>query len=375
MLYKIKDFIDGLKSNPRIVTFDEAATKQAIILPLLQGLGWNTHSVDEVMPEFPIEDRKVDYSLHVEDKVILLEVKRIGKDLEQSEKQLLEYSFLRGVEFAILTNGTHWWFYLPMKRGAWQTRKFENIDLIRQDSLHVAQKFVDLLSKINVQTGSSSRNAESIYRTNTVADTLPMAWNKLISLRAPMLIEIFSEMTEKMCGYRPEIDEIDEFIKDHTDGLFVPVEEKKQGPRRRKSETSRRAKPVIVAVSIAKLLDDIAAEYLKQPKHLPAHVDNITVYSHPEYLLEFTVRKTPLSNSDQLEFVATSKQIVNAFKRYCALHGLQNPYSTPSVFAARLRKEKYQLSVDHWEIVSKSSIAPYFTVISGNRFWKFVKTG
>lgn len=378
MIEKIKNFIEELKSNPRIIIFDEAATKQFVVLPLLQRLGWNIHSVDEVRPEFPIENRKVDFSLHVNGRIIFLEVKRIAEDIERYEKQLLEYSFLRGVEFAILTNGILWWFYLPMKRGDWQTRKFATLDLIHQDSLHVAQKFIDLLSKGNAGTLA---NAEAVYRSKSIADTLLSAWNKMITQPDLTLIERFSETTKEMCGYSPEADDLKHFFEEYADRLIIHIEEKKNKATRRKSETSPRATPVIVALSIAKLLDAIAAEYLKQPKHLPPNVDNVTVYSHQDYLLQFTVRRSPSSNDeptpkfDQLEFLATSKQIVNAFERYCVLHGMQNPYTTASVFAAKLRREKDRLSKTHWEIVSKSSITPYFKEVRGERYWKFLKTG
>lgn len=377
MIEEIKEFIEEITANPRIVIFDEAATKQFIILPLLQRLGWNVQNVDEVRPEFPIENKKVDYSLHVNGSLFLIEVKRIGEDLEQYEKQLLEYSFLRGVEFAILTNGTLWWFYLPMKRGDWQTRKFATVDLSKQDPLHVAQLLVELLSKRNASTLA---NAEVVYRAKSIADTLPAAWNKMITQPDLTLLERMSETTKEMCGYIPETDELKHFLEENANSLIIHLEEKKHKTRRRNSETSPRGAPVIVALSIAKLLDAIAAEYLRQPKQLPPNVDNETVYNHPDYLLHFTIRRSPSSTDDptpkydQLEFLATSKQIVIAFERYCVLHGMQNPYATASVFAAKLRREKDQLSKAHWELISRSSIAPYFKEVQGERYWKFLKT-
>lgn len=378
MIEEIKDFIEEITANPRIVIFDEAATKQFIILPLLQRLGWNVQDVDEVRPEFPIENKKVDYSLHVNGSLFLIEVKRIGEDLEQCEKQLLEYSFLRGVEFAVLTNGTQWWFYLPMKRGDWQTRKFATVDLRKEDPLHVAQLFVELLSKKNAGTLA---NAEVAYRSKSIADTLPAAWNKMISQPDLLLLERLSETTKEMSGYIPETDELKHFLVENANSLIIHLEEKRHKTRRRKSEVSPRGAPVMVALSIAKLFDAIAAEYLKQPKNSLPHTDNETVYYHPDYLLHFTVRRSPPSNDDptpqydQLEFLATSKQIVIAFERYCVLHGMQNPYATASVFAAKLRIEKDQLSKAHWELVSRSHSAPYFKEVQGERYWKFLKTG
>lgn len=377
MIETIREFIEEVITDPRIVNFDEAATKQFIILPLLQRLGWNIHSVDEVRPEFPIESKKVDYSLHVDNSLFLIEVKRISEEIEQYEEQLLEYSFRRGVEFAILTNGAVWWFYLPMKKGDWQTRKFAAVDLNKQDSLYVAQLLVDLLSKKNAST---LNNAEIIYRANRIEDTLPAAWNRMISQPDLPLLERLAETTKNICGYVPETDELKKFVEDHKKGLIIHIEEKRQKTRKRNSEVQPSGKPVIVAASIAKLLDAIAAEYLKQPKHLPPAVDNEIVYNHPDYQLHFTIRKsTQLSNGtapnyDQLEFIATSKQIITAFERYCILHGMQNPYANSYSFAAKLRREKDQLSKAHWELVSRANIAPYFKKVQGIWYWKFLKT-
>jgi hypothetical protein len=81
----------------------------------------------------------------------------------------------------------------------------------------------------------------------------------------------------------------------------------------------------------------------------------------------------PSPKFDQLEFLAISKQIVNAFDRYCVLYGMQNPYKTASVFAAKLRREKDQLSKAHWEIVSRSGGSSHFKKVAGENFWKFIK--
>ena len=59
-------FMGRLKSNPRLKNFDEAATKQAVVLPLLRILGWDTSNVDEVYPEYSVEKKRVDYALRLQ---------------------------------------------------------------------------------------------------------------------------------------------------------------------------------------------------------------------------------------------------------------------------------------------------------------------
>lgn len=226
----MKAFVENLKANPRIGSFDEAATKQAIILPLLHHLGWNTYNIDEVTPEFSVENRRVDYSLRISNtNEVFLEVKKTGEDLERFQEQLLDYSFRQGVGLAILTNGKTWWFQLPTKKGDWKTRKFYTIDIIQQESQDVVQKFVDLLSKNNIQTGKALQHAESIYKgkqkKKMIEETIPEAWNKIITEPDSLLVDLLSETTENLCGFKPENDETLRFLKTYEDRLLLLPEE------------------------------------------------------------------------------------------------------------------------------------------------------
>lgn len=230
MIDQLKSFIETLRTNPRLNAFDEAATKQAIILPLLHQLGWNTYNIDEVTPEFSVENRRVDYSLRLNNtNEVFLEVKKAGEDLEGFQEQLLDYSFRQGVELAILTNGKTWWFYLPTKKGDWKTRKFYTIDIIQQEPQDVAQRFTDLLSKNNVQTSKALQHAESIYKgkqkKKLIEETMPEAWNKIITEPDSLLIDLLSETVEKICGFKPEIDETILFLKTYEGRFLVSPEE------------------------------------------------------------------------------------------------------------------------------------------------------
>lgn len=238
MTDQLKAFIENLKTNPRVLAFDEAATKQAIILPILHLLGWNTYNIDEVNPEFSVEGGRVDYSLRDNNtNKVFIEVKKTSEDLERHEEQLLLYSFRQGVKLASLTNGMTWWFYLPTKEGDWKTRKFYTIDIIQQDSHDVAQKFIELLSKNNVQAGKALHSAEAIHkgrqRKKVIEETLPEVWNKIISEPDSLLIEHVSEVTKKLCGFKPEIDETTQFLKNY-EGQFLlsPKEEPPTGEKK-----------------------------------------------------------------------------------------------------------------------------------------------
>ncbi len=225
MSENLLEFINHLKTDRRIKSYDEAATKQAVILRLLTILGWDVYNIEEVCPEYSVGGKLVDYSLRIENaNKVFLEIKRIGEDLEKHQEQLLGYSFQEGVKLASLTNGLTWWFYLPLHEGSWEQRKFFTIDTLQQESNDVASRFIDFLSKENVDNGKAIENAEKVYRgqqkQNILRKTLPKAWNKIITESDELLIEMINETTEKLCGYKTDDESIAQFILKHQ-GQFI----------------------------------------------------------------------------------------------------------------------------------------------------------
>jgi len=227
MQEKLTAFIENLRKDKRITSFDEAAAKQAVILRLLSILTWNTFNVEEVKPEYSVGGRSVDYSLRIANvNKVFLEVKRIGEDLEKHQEQLLNYSFQEGVKLAALTNGITWWFYLPLYEGSWEQRRFYMIDILQQECNKITSKFIDFLLKDNISTGKAIQNAEAIYKSQKkqalIKNTLPKAWNKILSEGDDLMTDLVSETTEKLCGYKPDSEVVKQFLSEYKDQLFIP---------------------------------------------------------------------------------------------------------------------------------------------------------
>ncbi|HVS89281.1 MAG TPA: hypothetical protein VHF01_13810 [Candidatus Acidoferrum sp.] len=211
--------IEKLKAGRRFSALDEAATKQGIVLPLLSKLGWDCFDVDEVSPEYAVAGRRVDFALRIGNKnKAFLEVKKPSEDLDKHQEQLLDYSFKEGVKLAILSNGLSWWFYLPLNEGSWEQRKFYTVDLEEQPAKDIALRFLDFLSRSAVENGKALDNAETVYKsqrkTKVIREALPLAFHKLLAESNDAVIEILSEITEKMCGYKPDAEIVAEFLRD-----------------------------------------------------------------------------------------------------------------------------------------------------------------
>ena len=209
--------IQEFKKNRSLLSFDEAATKQVVVLRILRYLGWDQYNRDEVYPEYSVAKKSVDYALRYNgSNKVFIEVKKINEDLEKHQKQLLDYSFEEGIRLSILTNGISWWFYLPLHEGSWEQRKFYTIEIIDQESEDVVKKFEELLSKENVISGKAVENAENLYENRQkqyiIKETLPKAWNKIRIEPDEALVELLADTTEKLCGYRPGNEMVEQFL-------------------------------------------------------------------------------------------------------------------------------------------------------------------
>lgn len=156
----------------------------------------------------------------------------------------MDYSFRQGVKLAVLTNGISWWFYLPLHEGSWEQRKFFTIEIPDQDSEKIETSFHKFLSKKNVLSGKSVEEAEKIHKSAIknflVKDTLPEAWNKLITEPDANLIELLAETTEKLCGYKPDNIYVAEFLDSYYPETTVNTPKKQKPLNKGKKTTYKR---------------------------------------------------------------------------------------------------------------------------------------
>lgn len=97
---------------------NEEATKNAMVMPFIQSLGYDVFNPVEVMPEFTADvglkkGEKVDYAIKNDGELsILIECKPRTTDLASTQfSQLYRYFNCTEAKFAILTNGIEYRFY------------------------------------------------------------------------------------------------------------------------------------------------------------------------------------------------------------------------------------------------------------------------
>jgi predicted type IV restriction endonuclease len=159
---------------PRFQT--EEATKNALIMPMLNALGYNVFDPTEVVPEFVADvgtkkGKKVDYAIFLDGKIMLLvECKPVGGQRTLNHaSQLYRYFSVTDARFAVLTDGLLYKFFSDLESpNRMDEKPFFEFNLRDFDERSVAElkKFSKSLFNLEniLSTASELKYAQQIQK-------------------------------------------------------------------------------------------------------------------------------------------------------------------------------------------------------------------
>lgn len=129
----------------------EEATKNALIMPFINALGYNVFDPTEVVPEFTCDvgtkkGEKVDYAIMQDSKPIMLfECKQAGAQLKiEYASQLFRYFAVTEARIGVLTNGTTYLFYSDLE----EPNKMDERPFLEFDMLEIREPLLIELKKL-----------------------------------------------------------------------------------------------------------------------------------------------------------------------------------------------------------------------------------
>lgn len=155
-MFRTMDLADLLKNlTDRAIKLQnqlktEESTKNALVLPFLQALGYDVFNPMEVQPEFTSDvglkkGEKVDFAIMIDNEpVVLIECKPFTDKLDKADSQLLRYFHTTSAKFSILCNGVVYKFYTDLvKTNIMDEKPFLVIDLfnLKEQDIIELKKF------------------------------------------------------------------------------------------------------------------------------------------------------------------------------------------------------------------------------------------
>jgi len=140
---RIPQIVDSLET--------EEATKNALVMPFIQALGYDIFNPQEVVPEFVADvgtkkGEKVDYAIKNNGEVIILiECKPASSNLNDANiSQLYRYFTTTNARIAILTNGVHYRFFSDLE----EPNKMDQKAFLELDMTNIREHLLDEIKKL-----------------------------------------------------------------------------------------------------------------------------------------------------------------------------------------------------------------------------------
>ena len=170
-----------IERHPRM---SEANTVSALIVPLLEVLGWNIRDPDEVQMEYPIrigeKTEYVDIALKINNRpVVFIEAKSVDTPLrDHLAEQPIKYANAEGVSWCVLINGGE----LRLYNAFWKIRGIERKMLFKLLIAQLKEKTnkLMLLSKDNVISGKLDEEGEFEHAKRITSEWLKQKENSIV---------------------------------------------------------------------------------------------------------------------------------------------------------------------------------------------------
>ena len=236
---ELRDALTQIKDRLKLDLFkNEQSISQGIVLPVLQNLGWDIFRSDIVWPEYTSGKGRVDYALCCPPGKprCFIEVKQAGTveggGFNKAIEQLMSYAFHSGAQFAVLTDGQTWSFYLPAEPGSYEERRVFMLDLFEHEANKAAEVLSRYLLEDAVKSGEAMVQAKSdlhnAARRDKAKREIPSAWKDLVQEQDSALIERLANECESKIGIRPENSDVAAFLKQLSFAPVVQTSNKKQ---------------------------------------------------------------------------------------------------------------------------------------------------
>ena len=178
---------------------NEEMTKQALIIPFVQILGFDVFNPIEVRPEYSADfgkkkGEKVDYALFKDNEpIIFIEAKAVNENLNNHDAQLSRYfNSATEVKLAILTNGVEYRFFTDLNaNNVMDDTPFLKINLLDLKDSEIEN--LNNLRKENFDKESLISYAEELVYTSTLNDTLRNLFSNPSDEFIRFIVKDFSE--------------------------------------------------------------------------------------------------------------------------------------------------------------------------------------
>ena len=213
---KLKTLV-GKIEKLKLKDINEAATKEYLIRPFFETLGWDFSNPDEVVPEdTDTSGKRPDYSFYINGKIkVLIEAKSINNQLNDIKmlNEKMSYCLNAQVPFLIITNGILYNVYYSELKGSSQDKLLFDLRL-EED---IDEGILSKLKKESFEKDELLKYAQDTF----ILSNIKKSFESLLQDPPKKFILLLNEKMKELVGYTFG----DNDIKDALQNIYIQIDQ------------------------------------------------------------------------------------------------------------------------------------------------------
>jgi len=211
---KLKNLVEKIEKL-KAKGINEAATKEYLIRPFFEILGWDFSNPDEVVPEnTDVTGKRPDYSFYINGKIkMLLEAKSIDNQLNDVKMitEKMNYCSNAQVPFLIITNGILYNVYYSELKGKSHEKLLFDLQLDEK----IDEEIISKLKRESFERDDLLRYAQNTF----ILSNIKGAFELLLQDPSKKFLTILNEKMKELIGHTFGDNE----IKDALQNIYIQI--------------------------------------------------------------------------------------------------------------------------------------------------------
>jgi hypothetical protein len=211
---KLKSLV-GKMEKLKTKDINEAATKEYLIRPFFEILGWDFSNPDEVVPEdTDTSGKRPDYSFYINGKIkMLIEAKPINNQLNDIKmiNEKMSYCLNAQVPLLIITNGILYNVYYSELKGTSQEKLLFDLQLDEK----IDEEILNKLKKESFERDDLLKYAQNTF----ILSNIKKSFESLLQDPSKKFITLLNEKMKELIGYTFG----DNDIRDALQNIYIQI--------------------------------------------------------------------------------------------------------------------------------------------------------
>lgn len=204
----LAQFIHNVRSDSRLMTYNQHQLKQSVILKVLHLLGWDAFNISEIVADFQAGGMTIDFVLHTPEQgsIFLSVMKPLNDKSMEFQEKVIKTAAASNSHIAVFTDGLEWRLFVTQNHASMYDKEFVIVNFSEGEPEEHSATLKRYLSKRLAFSGTAFVRADKMFqdrikrKQKLFSSALHETWAQILSEIQTLFVELLLIEIKRLNG-------------------------------------------------------------------------------------------------------------------------------------------------------------------------------